>query len=131
MRILIAEDDAVSAKVLAKMLEPFGKCDTVQNGREAIDAFRGALNQGEVYNMVCLDIMMPEVDGRSALTQIRMLEEDRELPQDSRSKIIMTTALDQRKDIEGAFRDECDSYMIKPVQKDELLIRMRQLGLVE
>ncbi len=131
MRILIVDDDPVCRMVLEKNLKPFGECQIACNGREAIDAYRKALGEGAAYDLICLDVMMPEVDGRSALTQIRFLEEDRDLDPDEQVKIIMTTTLSERKDIEGAFRDQCNSYVTKPVRKEELLDRVRQLGLID
>ncbi|MBI9077816.1 MAG: histidinol phosphate phosphatase domain-containing protein [Desulfatibacillum sp.] len=130
LKMLIVDDDAVSRMVLCRGLEPHGKCHTASNGREAIEAFRKALATNEKFDLICLDVMMPDVDGRSALTQIRFLEEDRDLEPEQRVKIIMTTTLSERKDIEGAFRDQCDAYVTKPVKIQDLLERVRQLGLI-
>ena len=131
MKILIVDDDPICRKVLIRLLQPFGLCTEAKDGREAIDAFRSAMNENQPYNLICLDVMMPDVDGRSALTQLRIMEEDRETSPEERAKIVMTTALSDRKDIEGAFRDDCDSYVTKPVRKDDLLGKLRQLGLIE
>ena len=131
LRFLVVDDDAVSRMVLCRALESRGECKTANNGREAIEVFRNALANNEKFDLICLDVMMPDVDGRSALTQIRILEEDRDLDPEERSKIIMTTTLSERKDIEGAFRDQCDAYVTKPVRIEELLDRVRQLGILE
>ncbi len=131
MKILIVDDDAICRKVLSKMLESFGECDEAKDGREAIEAFRQAMNQQNAYDLICLDVMMPEVDGRSALMQMRIMEDDLEIPSDKKSKIIMTTTLSEKKDVEGAFKDECDSYVTKPIRADNLKEKLKQLGLVE
>ena len=130
LRMLVVDDDAMSRMVLCRALESHGECLTAADGREAIDAFRAALAEGRPFDLITLDVMMPDVDGRSALTQIRFLEEDRDLKPEDRTKIIMTTTLSERKDIEGAFRDHCDAYVTKPVSVDDLLARVRQLGLI-
>ena len=79
MKILIAEDDYVSRKFLYKFLSTFGECDVTVDGMEAIEVFLSALEQGQYYDLVCLDIMMPEVDGIKALKTIRLLEEEKNL----------------------------------------------------
>ncbi|ACL04105.1 histidinol phosphate phosphatase domain-containing protein [Desulfatibacillum aliphaticivorans] len=131
LRMLVVDDDAMSRMVLCRALGAHGECLTAANGREAIDAFRQALAENRPFDMITLDVMMPDVDGRSALAQIRFLEEDRDIEPENRTKIIMTTTLSERKDIEGAFRDQCDAYVTKPVRVDELLERVRQFGLID
>jgi PAS domain-containing protein len=49
----------------------YGECHIAVNGREAVAAFQAALKSGQRYNLVCVDIMMPEMDGQTALKQIR------------------------------------------------------------
>ncbi|HEX7501078.1 MAG TPA: response regulator, partial [Polyangia bacterium] len=77
MRILIVEDDMTSRILLRKMLEPFGSCDMAVNGKEAVEAFRQAQEADEPYALVCLDIMMPELDGQEALQAMRAQEDAR------------------------------------------------------
>ena len=71
MKTLIVEDDFTSRLLLQGLLQPYGVCHICVNGREAIDAFKKALDEKESYNLVCLDIMMPEIDGQAALKQIQ------------------------------------------------------------
>ena len=63
MKILIAEDDFASRKFMLRFLSKFGECDVTVDGMEAVDAFLMALDCDEGYDLVCLDIMMPELDG--------------------------------------------------------------------
>ena len=63
MRILIAEDDLVSRKFLFKFLSRYGECDLVVDGLEALDAFLISIKDDRHYDLICLDIMMPKVDG--------------------------------------------------------------------
>jgi len=74
MRILIAEDDYASRKFLYKFLSAYGECDITIDGIEAVDAFMLALDEGKPYDLVCLDIMMPKLDGTRALKAIRDVE---------------------------------------------------------
>ncbi|MCA1987263.1 MAG: response regulator, partial [Desulfovibrio sp.] len=66
MRVLIVEDDFTSRKLMQTILSPYGDCDVAVNGREAVEAFQNALNSAKPYDLVCMDIMMPEMDGQEA-----------------------------------------------------------------
>ena len=74
MKIMIADDDFVCRMLLQKLLSPLGECVTVINGLEAINAFRVALSEKAPFDLLCLDIMMPEMDGQDALKAIRRIE---------------------------------------------------------
>ena len=74
MLILIAEDDQISRKILSLHLSSFGQVTVTENGGEAVEAVRESLeNSRKGYDLICLDIMMPEMDGQEALRQIRAL----------------------------------------------------------
>lgn len=120
MRILIVEDDFISRKVLEKQLASYGEVDVTVNGREALEAVRMQLDQGAAYNLICLDIMMPEMDGQEALREIRAAEKEAGIAGLERARIIMTTALNDSKDILSSFRDECDGYLVKPIKKQDI-----------
>ena len=90
MRILLAEDDYVTRKFMTGFLSKYGECDVTVDGMEAVDAFMMALEDEEPYDLVCLDIMMPVMDGYQALMGIRNLEKERNIPENERVKIIMT-----------------------------------------
>ena len=64
MRILIVEDDFICRRLVHDILAPYGDCDVAMNGKEGMKAFKMALNAGKPYNLICLDIMMPEMDGQ-------------------------------------------------------------------
>jgi two-component system chemotaxis response regulator CheY len=131
MKILIAEDDYVSRKFLYKFLSGYGECDITVDGMEAIEVFMMALDEKEYYDLVCLDIMMPEVDGVKALKTIRLLEEEREVPKDKRTKIIMTTALNDTEKVLGSFESGSEGYAVKPIDIDKFVDVMGKLGLVK
>jgi len=131
MKILIAEDDYVSRKFLYKFLSNYGECDITVDGMEAIEVFMMALDEEAYYDLICLDIMMPEVDGVKALKTIRLLEEERQLPKDKRAKIIMTTALNDTEKVMGSFDSGSEAYAVKPIDIDKFIDVMGKLGLIE
>jgi len=132
MRILIAEDDFVSRAVLQEILSPYGICHSAVDGREAVAAFGEALDREEAYDLVCLDIMMPVMDGQTALREIRKLEAERGIGGSELAKVIMTTALDDPKNIMQAFlKGHCEGYLIKPISRDALERELSRLELIE
>ncbi|MBF0458594.1 MAG: response regulator [Nitrospirae bacterium] len=130
MKTLIAEDDYTSRRLLQKLLSHYGQCDVAVNGREALDAFIRALNDAVPYDLVCMDIMMPELNGMEALRAMR--EEENRAKKYPASKIIMTTALDSPKDIiEAYYSGGCSDYLVKPIDTKRLLTLLRDYRLIE
>jgi len=130
MKTLIVEDDFTARLLLQKLLSRYGECHLAVNGKEGVEAFRMACNGGPGYDLVCMDIQLPEVNGREAVKQIRALERARGVLSTSGVKIIMTTALDDIKDVCRAFEELCDAYLVKPVDVAQLLSHLKAFGLV-
>lgn len=130
MNILIVEDDLISRTVLSKLLSKYGNTNVAVNGREAIHAVGMALANNDLYNLICMDIIMPEVNGHEALVKIREMERKAGCSGTERSKIIMTTALGGSEDILESFRDECDGYLVKPFKPKDLTKLLDVLGVM-
>lgn len=126
MKSLVAEDDFTSRLLMQKILLPYGECHIAVNGEEAIEAFRVAYEGGVPYDLVCLDIMMPEVDGKAALRVIRGIESGGT----TAARVIMTTALDDVKTVMEVFKNECDAYMVKPIDRGKLVAHLKSFGLI-
>jgi two-component system chemotaxis response regulator CheY len=130
MKFLIVEDDLNSRLLLEVYLAPYGTINTASNGQEAVDAYVESLDQGAPFNLICMDIMMPEMDGHEALSQIRQIERDRDIALADRSKVIMTTALKDNLNAHRAFYDEgCEAYLVKPIKKKAVTDWLERLGL--
>ncbi|WKY45821.1 response regulator [Eubacteriaceae bacterium ES2] len=114
-KILIAEDDMVSRKFLSKFLKPYGECDLVVDGIEAIEAYMLSIKDKKPYDLICLDIMMPKVDGIKVLKTIRDLELQNNVADHSQAKIIMTTVLGEQHIVQSAFDFGCNAYASKPI----------------
>ncbi|EHQ87956.1 response regulator [Desulfosporosinus youngiae] len=130
MKILIAEDDLASRKFLSKFLAKYGEVDLVVDGLEALDAYLMSLKETP-YDLICLDIMMPKVDGVKVLKAIREYEAKRGVSQQERVNVIMTTALAETDFVKKAFDVGCEAYAAKPIDTNKLLEVMRKLGLIE
>jgi two-component system chemotaxis response regulator CheY len=130
MKTLIVEDDFSSRLLLMKLLSPYGEAHPAVNGIEAVEVVRTALEAGEPYNLICLDLMMPEMDGQTALKHIRDIEESKGLNYGAGAKIIMTTAVNDLGSVAGAYKSLCDGYLVKPIIKAKLLQELAKLGLL-
>jgi len=115
MKILIVEDDASSRKFLQKFLSKYGECDAVVDGLEALEAFIISINDEKPYDLVCLDLMMPKVDGVATLKAIRDLERQKKVWLEDRVKVIITTALDDQEFVKKALELGCDLFISKPI----------------
>jgi two-component system chemotaxis response regulator CheY len=130
MRTLIVEDDFTSRLLLQAFLSQFGECHIAVNGVEAVAAFRAAQASGRAYNLICMDIMMPEMDGQTAVREIRAMEESGGTLSSSGVKIIMTTAVDDVKSVMKSFKSLCDAYLFKPIDTQKLLGQIKEFHLV-
>ena len=127
MNILVAEDDLASRKYITKVLEKYGQVDGVMDGIEAVDFFLEKVEAGGNYDLVCLDIMMPRVDGYKALDAMREIEEEYKT---DRCKIIMTSALSELDQREPSKEHKHDGYLMKPIEMDDMDKMLKELGLV-
>ena len=131
MKALVVEDDFASRKLLQKILAPYGEVDIAVNGVEAIEAFTKSLDEAAPYELILMDIMMPEMDGQTALKNIRAIERERSITAMQEAKVIMTTALDDPKNVvEAYYKGGASSYVPKPIDKQMLLHLLKNLGLI-
>lgn len=131
MKTLIVEDDFLARSLLSTLLSEYGICHVAVNGREALAAVERAFEAKEPYDLVCLDIMMPVMDGQEALLEIRKMEARRGIKGLDTTKVIMVTGIDDSKNIMKAFRQgQCEAYLTKPLDRHKLITHIRDLGLI-
>lgn len=115
MKVLVAEDDRITLMSIQACLDDDGfETIPAANGREAIERFRN-----DKPDLVCLDIMMPEIDGFEACRTIR--KEDAEVP------ILFLSAKNEEVDVVAGLDLGADDFVRKPFGKDELLARIRSI----
>ena len=129
MKCLIVEDDTTARVLMQQYLKEYFVCDVAADGGEAINAFEVQLEKEDRFDLICLDIMMPGIDGHEALKNIRQIEDERNISGLDRVKVIMTTALGDSKNVFDAFREGCEAYIVKPVNKEKLYEQIEKLGL--
>lgn len=130
MRILIVEDDPVCSLVLAKCLEAVGEIQTAADGEAGLEAVRTAFLDGRPFDLICLDIMMPKLDGQTVLIEIRASEAEHRVAPGREAKIIITTALNDQHNVVQAIA-RCDAYLTKPIDRAKLMFYVKKFGLLD
>lgn len=120
MKFLVVEDEFTTRLILQKILAEHGEVHVAANGREAVEAVKQACEDGELYDLITLDVIMPEMDGQTALKEIRDLESLHSIAHTNRARVIMTTAMNDGKSIMAAFKEQCDGYLVKPIDRAKL-----------
>ncbi|NDV20580.1 response regulator [Pseudodesulfovibrio sp. JC047] len=132
MRILIVEDEFTSRKLLTALLSDFGQCDTASDGVKCVESFRKALGENMPYDLICMDIMMPNKDGHQALKDIRVIEQEAGVRSSDEAKVIMITALNDPKTVVKAYyKGGAAAYLPKPIEVESLYAILRDLALIE
>jgi len=128
MKILIVEDDESSILLLSRYLKDQGETVIAEDGEKAVALFRQARDVHQPFDLVCLDIMLPLLDGQEVLKRIRALEYEVGIAGLACCKVMLTALRDARNVIQ-AFRGQCEVYLSKPISKERLYREIRSLGL--
>lgn len=131
MRALIVDDDFYARSFLEYILSPYASCDVCVDGEQAVLAFNQALQAGKPYDLVCLDLLMPVIDGPSALREIREVERDYGRGPENQVKVIITTVLEDAESTHDAmYLGNSTAFLQKPIVEDSLLAELKRLGLI-
>jgi putative two-component system response regulator len=121
LQVLAVDDDRTNLTVIEKMLVSQGfKVESVMSGKEALESVRKKLP-----DVILLDVMMPEMDGFEVCRRLKGSESTRLVP------IIIVTALREKEDRIKGFEAGCDDFISKPIDRIELIARVRALGKVK
>ena len=129
MKILIVEDDYSSLQLLSRYLKDQGQTVIAEDGEKAVVAFLEARDSRAPFDLICLDIMLPLLNGQKVLKKIRSLEEEVGVLGLAGCKVIMMTALRDADNVMEAFRSQCEAYLAKPISKERLYREIQSLGL--
>ncbi|PCI22711.1 MAG: hypothetical protein COB67_13270 [SAR324 cluster bacterium] len=128
MRILVVDDDMVSREKLGLILSSVGQCETVDSGKNALVIFEEHLSLGKNFDIITLDVSMPEMDGTEVLFEMKVLEKDYHSQNVSSAKILMVSCLSDRDTVMTCIQAGCDGYLIKPFNKQSIFKQLAKIG---
>ena len=130
LRCLVVDDDPVGRELLILNLQEIASCDCAANGREALEKYSASLDT-EPYDLIFLDIVMPELDGNEAAKTIRRMELERGITPDKGVNIIVLSSLNTPQDIIKSYVSaQSAAHLVKPLNAVKLKKTLLQLGLV-
>lgn len=129
MKILVVDDELVSRKKMLKIVSNFGACDEVEDGKGAIESVKKALESWNLYQLITLDISLPDIRGTEVLSLIRKLEDARGLDAEEKAKILIVTAHSDVDTVKSCI-GKCDGYVIKPFNKEGMTEKIKKTGLL-
>lgn len=129
-KILIVDDSAAIRERLLEILSPFASCEIATNGREAVDLIKTTQGTGEDFDMILMDIIMPEKDGLTAVKEIREFEALMGWRGEDRLTIIIATTIkDPSRIVIAQYECGADAYIAKPFTRDTVLQTLNSNGL--
>lgn len=130
LRCLVVDDDELGREMLAFSLADFAVCDCAGNGLEALQKYSASLT-AQPYDIIFLDIVMPEMDGHEAAKTIRRMEQEQGVTPDKGVNIIVMSSLSTPQDIVKSYISaQSAAHLVKPVKPEKLKKTLRQLGLI-
>lgn len=132
VRCLVVDDDELERELIALYLENVAVCEMAENGLKAVEMFRDAFKGGNRYDLIILDIMMPEMDGHAAAKEIRLVEKEGGVSIMDGVNIIVITSLNTPHDVIQAYLSASSAaHMVKPVTPQKLIKILHKLGMIE
>lgn len=131
IKTLVVEDDFITGQVMQEILSDFGECQIAENGLIAVEFFTRAMKSGRRFDVIYLDIMMPEISGQEVLSLFRAIERGCDITGLDCVKVVMSTALGDYENVRQAFEHQCEGYVVKPISKDKIVKSLQDLKMVK
>jgi len=128
MKCLVVDDDGVSLSKMQKILGEFGDCVLAESGKDAIVEFNHAWDLKSPFDLVCLDISMPDMSGVDVLIAIRDAERQKGLEKDRQARVMMVTATADQTVVVGSIKAGCNNYIVKPFDRARVVEKLKSLG---
>ena len=130
-RLLVVEDEAINRRTVERMLQHFGDTETAATGEEALSAYRAAVAERRPYDLICLDIRLPGMDGMEVLKEIRRLEFEAGVAPKGEVKVLMISTLGSPHDVvEAYYRGGCNGYLVKPLDAVKLKRFLKEFRII-
>lgn len=130
LRALIVEDDFVTRHLEVNILRQYARSQVAVSAPEAREAFRLALEENDPYDLIILDMLLPEGSGSEVLSAIRAMEDDADIRGLDRCKVVIVSNVKDMETVRSTFRDQADAYLVKPVDREEVEKTLKRLGMI-
>ena len=128
MKILVVDDELVSRKKMETILDRFGQCTGIATGTQALALFSRALDKGEGFGLITLDISLPDMRGTEVLSRLREIEQEHNVREDGKAKVLMVTSHADQETVLLSIVAGCDDYIIKPFSKETMDEKIQKIG---
>jgi two-component system chemotaxis response regulator CheY len=130
VKCLVVDDDELGRELIAHYLEGVAECEMAENGVKAVEMFRCAFEEGIPYDLIILDIVMPEMDGHIAAKEIRLIEKEWGISISDGVNIMVISSLNTPNDVIQAYLSaRSAAHLVKPVRPEKLLATLDKLGI--
>ncbi len=131
MRFLIVDDDESIHLFLQVILAPYGECATASTGDRAVEMFVEARDNGQPFDVVLMDILMPGMDGHQASELMRAKEQEDGVAEADSFKLAMITCMVDDTSIDKAFFNARASvYIVKPLDRHKVISELKEHGII-
>ena len=131
MRLLIVDDDDANRKLLTDIVSKLGECEAAAGGQDALSAFKKAWEEWRPFNLIFLDVLMPEMDGRQVLHKIREIEKDKKISEQHQARIIMVTGVSEEETVMDCLKNGCDEFIVKPIDIQLVFEKIKKFGFMK
>ncbi len=128
MRVLIADDEKVCRIKLKLIMENFGECESVDNGKDAVAMFHNAHQQGTPFSLIMLDLDMPDLDGLQVLSEIITAQTKLGVPKSQKAKVLMVSSSTDKDLVLRCIQSGCDDFIAKPFGINIVSKKLSTLG---
>lgn len=130
MKSLILEDDPVTTKIIANYLINFGMVVTAGSAKEAFEIYNDTAFSSTPFDLICLDLQLPEYDGVEFLKEIRQSEESSGIALPFGVKIVVLTSSEEPGIASEVQAKGCDAFLSKPLNREKLKSELMRLKLI-
>ena len=128
MRFLVIDDEFIALTKLVTILSQFGTCDAATSGDQAYSMVSRAIDESKPYILMTIDIQMPGMNGLEFVKRVTKLEgKAHAFP----SRKIIVTAAGYSTNVIIAKKWQCDAFLVKPVKKQLLLLKLVEFGIID
>lgn len=128
INVLCVDDDPVSLNKMVAIMEEIGDCRQAETGKEAVAIFFKKLETGNTFDLITLDISLPDMEGTEVLRILRQIEADKAVAGLKPAKIIMVTSHADKGRVVASLKAGCNDYIVKPFDINTLISKVEQFG---